>query len=159
MSMQPTARQSGTRPGFLARPKHGTARLDSCPGRPGPINQAVPGLPAVPAGRHGPPRQKTTGTDRPSNRERGHKPGLPLPLGHFAVRSLSASSSPQSIRSLSRSALRAAPPPAAHRGTASPSARRRSLCRIFITGPLPCGAPLQTPALPRWFGPSPIRNP
>jgi hypothetical protein len=48
-----------------ARPKHGPARMASCLGRPGPFNQAVPGLLVVPAGRHGPACLKTAGTDRP----------------------------------------------------------------------------------------------
>jgi hypothetical protein len=115
----------------------------------------VPGLPSAPAGRHGPAHQKTAGTGRPGIEERGHKPGLPLPLGHSTpsrplrlpnrfARSVTPGSAPRLRLLLS-----------AHHGTASPSARRRSLCRIFVIGPLPCGTPLHTPALPRWLGPSP----
>jgi hypothetical protein len=148
--MQPRARQPGTRPFFLARPKHGPVRLDACPGRLGPTNQVVPGLLAALAGRHGSARLKTAGTDRPGIGERGISSSSRwrlAPLGH--------SPSPLSARSalsLSRSRLSpsASPlllaPPAAHRLTVD---RRRSLCRIFVTSPVPCGAALQAPALHR----------
>lgn len=82
MSMQPRARQPNTRPVFLARPKHGLARLDLCLGRPGSTNQTVSGLPAAPVGQHGPTRLKTAGTDRPGNGERGISPSSRWPLGH-----------------------------------------------------------------------------
>jgi hypothetical protein len=112
--MQPRARHPGTRPVFLARPKHGLARLDACPGRPRPSNEAVFGLPATPAGRHGPARLKTTGTDRPDVGERpaaaGHKPVLALrgwPHPHSAtLRSVSPLSARSALSlSWSRSPL------------------------------------------------------
>jgi hypothetical protein len=115
--MQPRARQPGTRPGFLARPKDGTARLESCPGRPGPFNQVVSGLPAAPARRPGPPENGRHGSVSGS-RGISPAPGLPLPTRPLCAL---GSPSPQSIRS-----LRDAPPPAAlssprHRLTIDPS--------------------------------------
>jgi hypothetical protein len=89
--MQPVARQPGTRPGFLARPKHGTARLVSCPCQPGPVDQAVLGLPDTPAGRHGPARQEKQARSRPGSgtrrtARRSVEPGCPrLGLEQCAV--------------------------------------------------------------------------
>jgi hypothetical protein len=112
---------------------------------PGPFNQAVPGLLGAPAGRHGPARQRTAGTDRP-----GTGSGIAsAPAGtdptQATLRLLSLTLSRSRSRSRPRP-LRRSSCSAAHRLTVG---RRRSLCRIFVTGPLPCGAPLQTPALHR----------
>jgi hypothetical protein len=132
---------------FLARSKHGTTRLDSCPDRPGLTNQAVSGLLAAPAGRHGPARQKTVGTDRPGNGERGIS-SASLSTRPLSAHPLSALSVPLASRASASPSLLAprCAPPAAHHLTVG---HRRSLYRIFVTGPLPCGAPLQTLALHR----------
>jgi hypothetical protein len=105
LGMHPRARQPGTRPDFLARPKHGTARPGWIRAWVSPDQLTRPCLGCL--------QRPPSGTARPGIEERGHKPGLPLPLGHSAPSRLSVSLSPQSIRSLSRSSLRAAPPPAA----------------------------------------------
>jgi hypothetical protein len=147
--MQPRARQPGTRPVFLARPKHSPTRLDACPARPGPSNQAVPGLPATPAGRPGPPKN---GRHRPARyRGAGHKPVLALrgwPHPHSATLRLSAI----------RSALARLSP---SRGLASrPLPLRRCSLRLLLTasptavvvvsvGSVLCGTALQAPALHR----------
>jgi hypothetical protein len=102
------------------------------------------------------------GTVRPA-RKRQARTGPVTGSGGISPASLSHSATPlfAPSRPFHRSSLRTALRLLllAHRGTASPLSRRHSLCRIFVTGPLPCGAPLQTPALPRWLGPCPIRNP
>jgi hypothetical protein len=154
MSMQPRARQPGTRPVFLARPKHGLARLDACPGRPRPSNQAVPGLPATPAGRHGPAHLKTAGTDRPGARERptaaGHKPVLTSAAGPTPTRSPLRLSAVRSLGSLPLAvSLASRPRPLCRCSlrlllTASPS-----VVAVVSVGSGPCGAALQAPALHR----------
>jgi hypothetical protein len=142
----------------LAWPKHGPARLASCPGQPGSFYQAVPGLLGAPAGRHGPARQRTAGTDRPDTGSgtARHKRIASASAPDPTLRLLSHSVT------LSRSRFRSRPRPlrlsscsAAHRLTVG---RRRSLCRIYVIGPLPCGAPLQTPALHRLIGEIPNPN-
>jgi hypothetical protein len=148
--MQPEARPPRHEARLFGLAKHGTTRLESCPGRPGPINQVVTGLPASPVERHGPACQKTVGTGSPRCRGAGHKPRRsPSRPPH------SGSSSP----ALRSGALptRLAPPTAS-----SPPHRRCRHCRIVVTGDiggsptlLPCGSP----ALP-WCLPNPnIPNP
>jgi hypothetical protein len=98
-------------------------------------------LPATPAGRHGPARLKTAGTDRPGpgsgQRQRGISHSRLRGWPHSPLR-LSLSRSlrcPLARLSPSRGLARLSPstspsllaPPAAHRLTVG---RRRSLCRI-----------------------------
>jgi hypothetical protein len=145
----------------VARPRHGPARLDACPGRPGPFHQAVSGLPAKPAGRHGPARLKAAGTDRPGHgsgqRQRsgraGHKPlaaARLAPLAHSPLRlSQSHSLASRSLRCLTRSPVASRPRPLRRCSlrlllTASPS-----VVAVVSAGSVPCGAALQAPALHR----------
>jgi hypothetical protein len=100
MSMQPAARQPGTRPVFWPGPS--TTRPVWCPSQPGPIDQAVLGLPDTPAGRHVPARQKKQARSRPGSRCGGiTAKGRPSPR----ARSVTCSS-PQSPRDSLRSSAR-----------------------------------------------------
>jgi hypothetical protein len=137
-----------------ARPKHDTARLGSCPGRPSPINQDVPRLPAAPVGRLGPARQKTAGTGPTRCRGARHKarpppipsqtPSVPLPHDFSCSAPLDLSPLDSLIRG----------PPVA------PSLPRRRHCWTFVTSDiggsptlLPCGSPLSgCPSVPPQSG-------
>jgi hypothetical protein len=61
MGMQPMARRPGTKPAFLARPKHGMAWYCAGPGRHSPMHQTVPGPLPKHAGWHGTARYLKTG--------------------------------------------------------------------------------------------------
>jgi hypothetical protein len=119
---------------------------------PGPARTILPGRAwaagcARRAARPGPPEN---GRHRPARYgERHHIASAPDPTLRLLSLTLSRS------RSRSRSRPRPFRLSAAHRLTVG---RRRSLCRIFVIGPLLCGAPLQTPALHRLIGEIPNPN-
>jgi hypothetical protein len=99
MSMQPRARQLGTRPSFLARPKHGMARPGRIRAWVGPDQLTRPCL--------GCPLRPPSSTAWPSNGERGISPAS-LSTRPLSAHPLSALSVPLASRPLRRSSLRAA---------------------------------------------------
>lgn len=149
--MQPAARCPGTRLGFLARSKHGTARPSPCPGWPDIRHQAVPGPPpwlrlplrpptAITGAGLAPRLQAPAPTAATSTRRTSLAPPPPPPSAPSAtVRPTSA----QARRGRGRPGVRPTSTAPLHRLRD----RRASILRIQL-GPLLPPPPMATPCSP-----------